>query len=40
MFSFITWVLPGFDYDTFAGLVFGGAVATVYTRLKYGRKGK
>jgi hypothetical protein len=39
MLSFITWVLPGFDYDTFAGLVLGGAVATVYTRLKYGRKG-
>jgi hypothetical protein len=40
MFSIITWVLPGFDYDTFAGIFFGGVVATVYTRLKYGRKGK
>ena len=40
MFSFITWLLPGFDYDTFAGVFLGGAAATVYARLKHGRRPK
>jgi len=40
MFSVITSLLPGFDYDTVAGLVLGGVAATLYARLKHGRRGK
>ena len=40
MFSFVTWLLPGFDYDTFAGLILGGAFGAAYTGLKHRRDRK